>query len=77
MLESHLKGLLTADIKENLDVALLAVFAMLRTNRNEAGHPTGKTVEREQAYANLIIFPTYLKKVYELMSWLKANKPLP
>jgi hypothetical protein len=76
MLDSHLKGLLPADLKENLDVALLAVFALLRTNRNEAGHPTGKTVQREQAYASLTVFPTYLKKVYELIAWLKANAPL-
>jgi hypothetical protein len=77
MLESHLKGLLPGDLKENLDVALVAVFAMLRTNRNEAGHPTGKSIRREEAYASLTVFPTYLKKVYELIGWLRGNTPLP
>lgn len=71
-----LKGLLSGDLKESLDVALNAVFAMPRTNRNDAGHPTGKTVRREEAYASLTVFPTYLKKVYELMAWLKGNAPL-
>jgi hypothetical protein len=77
MLDSHLKSVLSGDLKENLDVALLAVFAMLRTNRNDAGHPTGKIVQREEAYASLMVFPTYLKKVYELLHWLTANAPLP
>lgn len=77
MLDSHLRGLLPGDLKENLDVALLAVFAMLRANRNEAGHPTGKIVRREEAYASLMVLPTYLKKVYELLGWLRANTPLP
>jgi hypothetical protein len=76
MLDSHLKGLLPGDLKDTLDVALNAVFAMLRGNRNEAGHPTGKMVRREEAYASLTVFPTYLKKVYELIAWLKANAPL-
>jgi len=76
MLDSHLKGFLPGDLKDSLDVALNAIFAMLRTNRNEAGHPTGKTVRREEAYASLTVFPTYLKKVYELVTWLKANAPL-
>jgi hypothetical protein len=76
MLDSHLKGLLPGDMKEDLDVALLAVFAMLRANRNEAGHPTGKAVSREEAYASLTVFPTYLQKVYGLIGWLKANAPL-
>jgi hypothetical protein len=49
----------------------------LRTNRNDAGHPTGKSIGREEAYASLTVFPTYLKKVYELVGWLKSNAPLP
>jgi hypothetical protein len=76
MLDSHLKGLLPGDMKDSLDVALNAVFAMLRINRNEAGHPTGKTVRREEAYASLTVFPTYLKRVYDLINWLKGNTPL-
>jgi hypothetical protein len=76
MLKSHLKALLPGDLKENLDVAILAVFAMIRTHRTAAGHPTGKVIPREEAYANLTVFPSYLKVVYQLIEWLQANAPL-
>jgi hypothetical protein len=73
---SHLRPLLPADVEADLDVTLSGIFTLLRNLRNEAGHPTGTSVDREQAYANLLLFPTYLKKVYLLMSWLAENAPL-
>ena len=76
MLDGHLRGILPGDLSDDLDVALNAVFTMFRNQRNEAGHPSGKSITREQAYANLVIFPVYVKKVYALIDWLKANSPL-
>lgn len=75
-LESHLMALLPGDLKEHLDIALIALSAVFREMRNDAGHPTGKAVSREEAYASLVIFPAYLKKVYGLIEWLKGH-PLP
>jgi hypothetical protein len=76
MVNSHLRGLLPSDVKENLDAALTSIFNLLRTHRNEAGHPSGKILEREEAYANIRVFPMYVAKVYQLIDWLQANKPL-
>jgi hypothetical protein len=76
MVESHLMGLLPGDLSENLDTYLSGVFAIIRTTRNEVGHPSGTTLEREVAYAHLSLFPSYIKKVYALISWLKSNAPL-
>ena len=74
-LESHLVAKLPGDLKEHLDIALIALSAVFREMRNDAGHPTGKAVLREQAYANLVVFPVYLKKkVYDLIGWLKVNR---
>jgi len=73
MLDSELKARLPSDLKDDLDVALSGVFSMIRSHRNDAGHPTGRSVDREQAYANLVVFPTYLKRVYGLIKWLKSN----
>jgi hypothetical protein len=72
-LESHLKPKLTGDVKDDLDVTLGGVFAMMRNMRNDAGHPTGRQVQREIAYANLTVFPTYLRKIHSLIDWLGAN----
>lgn len=74
MLGSHLMHHMPGDVKDGLEVALLGVFSMIRTYRNEAGHPTGKVIAREQCYANIMVFPTYLKRVYALITWL-ASKP--
>ncbi len=76
MLESHLKGLLPGELTEDLDVALNAIFAMLRTHRNEAGHPTGAMPDREQCYASLTVFPTYIRRIYALIGWFNENGPL-
>jgi len=72
-LESYLMVKLPGDLKEHLDIALIALSAMFREMRNDAGHPTGKFLCREAAYANLVVFPVYLKKAYELIKWLRCN----
>lgn len=43
-------------------------------NRNDAGHPTGKSIDREELYANIIVFRNYLKRVYNVINWLNENK---
>lgn len=64
---------LPPNIKENLDNYLTGLFSIIRTHRNDAGHPSGKVIEREQLYSYLVVFPTYLEKVYALMDWLSQN----
>jgi hypothetical protein len=76
MLDSHLRPLLPNDVKEHLDSALTTIFNLFRVHRNEAGHPAGKVPEREVVYAHIIAFPFYVRKVYELIGWLKKNTPL-
>ena len=76
MIDGHLKGCVPREIKENLDLDLNAIFGMLRIYRNEAGHPTGRRLSREQAYANLAIFPHYIKHLYSLITWMNDNTPL-
>jgi hypothetical protein len=77
MLDSHLKAKLPGDLTADLDVTLSGIFTLLRNLRNEIGHPTGRSVDREQAYANLRVFPHYVKRIYGLIRWLNANSPLP
>src|SRR5262249_7226244 len=72
-LQDHLKGLLDRDLRADLETRLSGIFSMIREVRNEAGHPTGCTVSREVCYANLMVFPTYLRKVYDLIEWLNTQ----
>jgi hypothetical protein len=73
MIESELRARLPQELSDGLDVELNGMFDFIRIQRNDAGHPTGKTVERDTAYANLILFPVHLRKVYALLAWVKAN----
>jgi hypothetical protein len=59
---------------DNLHVILDRVFDLIRTTRNDAGHPTGKQIEREAVYANLLLFPGYSKRVYALIDHFSRNK---
>ena len=61
------------DIKENLDNYLTGLFSIIRAYRNDAGHPSGKTIQREHLYSYLVVFPAYLEKIYTLIDWLGHN----
>ena len=57
-------------LESNLD----GVFNLIRMTRNDAGHPSGKIIERDYAFVNLRLFPHYCRTVYELVDFLKINK---
>ena len=49
-LENNVLTALPGDIKENLDIEFDGILSVIRTFRNESGHPSGKILEREQTY---------------------------
>lgn len=59
---------------DDMHVILDRVFDLIRTTRNDAGHPTGKKIERETVHANLLLFPSYCKRVYGLIHHFSHNK---
>ena len=73
MLDGHLRAKLPkkpVNLQDEIDMALSGIFPMLRELRNKAGHPTGLAVGREIAYASLVVFPTMLRRLYEIINWL-------
>jgi hypothetical protein len=67
ILDQHV-GSLSADVREDLDTHFAGILSIIRTFRNQSGHPTGKILDREQAYVLLQLFVPYCKKMYQLMS---------
>jgi hypothetical protein len=65
---------LSSSLSDDLQVILERTFDLIRTTRNEAGHPTGKQIERETVHANLILFPGYCRRVYELLNYFASNR---
>lgn len=59
---------LPSEIKEDLDTHFASILSVIRTFRNESGHPSGKIIDREQAYVLLHLFIPYAKKMYQLMN---------
>jgi hypothetical protein len=60
--------------KEDITAELSGIFDLIRKTRNEAGHPTGRALEREEAFALLQLFPSYCKAAYDVIGWLKTHK---
>jgi hypothetical protein len=58
---------LPSEIREDLDTNFAGILSVIRTFRNQSGHPTGKIIDREQAYILLQLFIPYCKKMYALM----------
>lgn len=64
---------LPRELGDDLHTILDRVFDLIRTTRNMAGHPTGKTVERDTMRANFILFPSYCRRVYALIDYFSNN----
>jgi hypothetical protein len=58
------------DIKESIDDNLEGIMNAIRRFRNDTGHPTGKTINKEQCFINLTLFILYCKTAYQLMDCL-------
>ena len=63
-----------SELKEDYNVTLVGIFEIIRRNRNEAGHPTGKQVEKEILFSHLQVFIPYCKYVYRLIDFFTTNK---
>lgn len=75
-LRSRLKKDRGTDWVTEMENALTFLFNHFRVMRNDAGHPTGQKISREEARVNLVLFPRYLELIYDLFGWLDANKPV-
>jgi hypothetical protein len=60
---------LPSDIQEDLDTNFAGILSIIRNFRNQSGHPSGKIIDREQAYILLQLFIPYCKKMYQLMDY--------
>lgn len=70
ILDQHIRTL-PAEIQEDLDTHFAGILSIIRNFRNQAGHPTGKILDREQAYILLQLFIPYCKKIYQLKDHFK------
>jgi hypothetical protein len=65
------KSLLPEDLADGLDLTLNAVTDLLRVSRNDAGHPTGRGMDRDDCFIHLRMFVRYARKLYSLKASLQ------
>lgn len=71
---SAIKSRLPRDLIENVDSELRGVFDLIRSSRNDAGHPAiGASVGRDAVYSHLRLFPHYCKRIHDLIAWFASN----
>jgi hypothetical protein len=63
---------LPSELADALDIQLSGIFTLIRYSRNDAGHPTGRSIDRDVAYGNLLLYPQYCKRVYGLIQHLSS-----
>jgi hypothetical protein len=73
-IEPH-KPDLPSELADNMALSFDAVLDLLRINRNDAGHPTGKMISRDDAFTNLQIFARLLQKIYLLKDYFEGQEP--
>jgi hypothetical protein len=77
LFERHFVGVkqrMPRELTDNVDSLLRGVFDMIRSSRNDAGHPAiGSSVNRDAVYSHLRLFTPYCKRVHSLTAWFAAN----
>jgi hypothetical protein len=67
------KTRIPGNLADNMSIWLDSMFDVIRVNRNEAGHPAGSNVGREESVMVLRCFVTYMSKACRLICHLEQN----
>jgi hypothetical protein len=67
------KATLPEDFQDGMALHLDAIADLLRRQRNDAGHPTGKPVDKDDVRVALEMATTYLGKLYGLTAHFEAR----
>lgn len=66
--DKGIKSSLSRSDQETLDSLFPAIVNLIRITRNDVGHPTGKTVERDEAEAHIYLLKTALRFIYSFLA---------
>jgi hypothetical protein len=72
-IETH-KPKLPNELSDGMALTFDSVLDLLRIYRNDSGHPTGKQIDRADAYVNLQMFARYLERLYQFKAFFESEK---
>ena len=67
------KPKLPAELSDAMSLTFDSVLDLLRVYRNDAGHPTGRLLERDDAFVNLQMFARYVEKLYAFKAFFDSK----
>ena len=62
------------EFAENLELQITAVLQLIRVTRNDAGHPTGRRIDRTDCFQNLVICANAHQKLHRLKAYFDKNR---
>ena len=68
-----IRGTLPRELSEDLESQVDGIFNLIRITRNDAGHPTGRKIKRDDAFVNLRLFIIYCKRIYGLIDYFGSH----
>ena len=71
-IKSH-KEKIDFSLMEDYDLIVNSIFTIIRKNRNDTGHPTGKHISRDELRLMVYVFIKHCGRVYSLISFFLEN----
>jgi hypothetical protein len=68
-----IKPKLPDELSDAMSLTFDSVLDLLRVYRNDAGHPTGRLITRDDAFINLQMFARYVERLYSFKVFFDAN----
>lgn len=72
---SGIKHQMPKELIDSVDSLLRGVFDLIRSSRNDAGHPAIRSsTGRDVVYSHLRLFTPYCKRIHDLIAWFSVNR---
>jgi hypothetical protein len=67
------KGSIPRELSENLELNITTILQLIRLTRNDAGHPTGRRIDREDCHQNLVVYANAHQKLHRLKEFFESG----
>jgi hypothetical protein len=71
------RGFLPPDLSENIELNVTTILQLIRLTRNDAGHPTGRRIDQEECYQNLVVYANAHRKLHRLKDYFDQPSNAP
>jgi hypothetical protein len=62
-----------AEFRDDIDIHLSGLYTLILHSRSDVGRATSPEIDRDMAHGNLLVFPRYCQRVYQLLEWFTPS----